>query len=164
MKNYFFVILLIISIITSCYRRSKSNNDSVKEVMDDIVTRLYQTLSSEQLDTIGSSYILNNITGKEKLVLATKYWYFNVNIPVTVSLMRDMDQENAPFWLKTIGMSTVLQLILIIFNPAPAILIRSDQNMEPGLISHHSIQKQIVMIAFHLSGLGIHIIHLNSES
>lgn len=103
MKNYFFVILLIISIITSCYRRSKSNNDSVKEVMDDIVTRLYQTLSSEQLDTIGSSYILNNITGKEKLVLATKYWYFNVNIPVTVSLMRDMDQENAPFWLKTIG-------------------------------------------------------------
>ena len=71
--------------------------------MDDMVSRLYQTLSSEQLDTIGSAYILNYLTEKEKLVLATKYWYFNVNFPVTVSLMRDMGQKNAPFWLKTSG-------------------------------------------------------------
>ena len=68
-----------------------------------MVSRLYQTLSSEQLDTIGNAYILNYLTEKEKLILATKYWYFNVNFPVTVSLMRDTGQKNAPFWLKTSG-------------------------------------------------------------
>ncbi|MEN8226705.1 MAG: metallophosphoesterase family protein [Bacteroidota bacterium] len=91
------------SIIPSCYRSSNGNVGSVKEAMDDIVTRLYQTVTAEQLDTIGSSYILSNITGEEKRVLATKFWYFHVNTPVTVSLMRDMSQEIVPFWLGTSG-------------------------------------------------------------
>ena len=103
MKNYIFIILLIMSVMTSCYRNSTGDVGSVEEVMDDIVTRLYQTLSPEQLDTIGSSWIISNLNPDEKLVLATKYWYFRVNTPVTVSLMRDMDQVNAPFWLGTSG-------------------------------------------------------------
>ena len=87
----------------ACYRNSNSSIGSVEEVMDDIVTRYYETLSQEQLDTIGFAWIINNLSQKEKLVLATKYWYFNVNVPVTVSLMRDMDQVNEPFWLEPGG-------------------------------------------------------------
>ena len=96
--------------------RDASNSDSVSEVMDDIVTRLYQTLSPEQLDTIGRAYILNNLTAKEKLVLATKYWYFNVNVPVTVSLMRDMGQGNTPFWLATSGFKKTGMVVRNIHN------------------------------------------------
>ncbi|MCK4992210.1 MAG: hypothetical protein KAS29_17050, partial [Bacteroidales bacterium] len=75
----------------------------MEETMDDVVTRLYKTLSPEQLDTIGSDWILSNLSPQEKLVLSTKYWYFQVNTPVTVSLMRDMDQVNEPFWLEESG-------------------------------------------------------------
>jgi len=103
MKIYFLAILLILSTVISCSPKPAGNSDSVKAVMDNIVTRYYQTLSAEHLDTIGSAWILNSLTGKEKQVLATKYWYFNVNTPVTVSLMRDMAQRNEPFWLKTSG-------------------------------------------------------------
>ncbi len=91
------------SVMSSCSRNSGSKAESIEEVMDDLVTRLYQTLSPDQLDTIGNAWILNNLSGEEKLVLATRYWYFHVNTPVTVSLMRDMDQVNAPFWLQSIG-------------------------------------------------------------
>ena len=103
MKSYISIILLIMSIISSCYRGDSSDTGSVKEVMDDMVTRLYQTLSPEQLDTIGHAWIIDNLSTREKQVLATKYWYFDVNKPVTVSLMRDMDQVNTPFWLETSG-------------------------------------------------------------
>ncbi len=91
------------SVMSSCSRNSGSKAESIEEVMDDLVTRLYQTLSPDQLDTIGNAWILNNLSGEEKLVLATRYWYFHVNTPVTVSLMRDMGQVNAPFWLQSIG-------------------------------------------------------------
>ena len=72
--------------------------------MDEVVTRFYQTLTPEHLDTIGPVYILNNLTAMEKQVLATKYWYFNVNVPVTVSLMRHTGQKNTPFWLESSGL------------------------------------------------------------
>jgi len=103
MKNYIFITILIMSVMSSCYRSSNSNPGTVEETMDDIVSRFYQSLSPEQLDTIGSAWIINMLSAEEKLVLATKYWHFHVNIPVTVSLMRDMSQVNAPFWLESSG-------------------------------------------------------------
>jgi predicted phosphodiesterase len=71
--------------------------------MDDLVTRLYQTLSPDQLDTIGNNYIISQLTPEEKQVLATKFWYFSANIPVTVSLMRHTGQQYIPFWLGRSG-------------------------------------------------------------
>jgi hypothetical protein len=91
------------SLISSCHREPADQKDSVTAVMDNIVTRLYRNLSPEQLDTIGHTYILSQLTAREKQVLATKYWYFNVNIPVTVSLMRHTGQQCIPFWLGTGG-------------------------------------------------------------
>ncbi|MEA3480067.1 MAG: metallophosphoesterase family protein, partial [Bacteroidota bacterium] len=57
----------------------------------------------EQLDTIGTSWIIKQLSPEEKLVLATKYLYFNVNTPVSVSLMRDRSQKVVPFWLESSG-------------------------------------------------------------
>jgi hypothetical protein len=71
--------------------------------MDHVVTRLYQTLAPEQLDTLGNAYILSQLTPQEKRVLATKYWYFQVNVPVRVSVMRHEEQPVVPFWLETGG-------------------------------------------------------------
>ncbi len=71
--------------------------------MDNVVTRLYATLSTEQLDTITDKYILDFLSETEKEILATRFLYFNVNVPVTVSLMRHKDQTNLPFWLEESG-------------------------------------------------------------
>jgi len=103
MKQYIYVILFMMSVMSSCDSTSTRDVSTVEEVMDKVVIRLYSTLSPEQLDTLGSAWILSNLSPREKLVLSTRYWYFQVNTPVTVSLMRDMDQVNAPFWLEESG-------------------------------------------------------------
>jgi len=103
MKNFIFSILFFMSLMTSCYRSSNSNSATLEETMDAIVTRLYETLSSEQLDTIGTSWIIKQLAPEEKQVLATKYLSFHVNTPVRVSLMRDKSQKVVPFWLESTG-------------------------------------------------------------
>ncbi|GAB3898995.1 hypothetical protein GCM10028803_19370 [Larkinella knui] len=71
--------------------------------MDGAVTRLYKTLKPEQLDTISQSYVLHFLTDDEKKVLATRYVTFEVDAPVTVSLMRHQEQKVQPFWLENSG-------------------------------------------------------------
>lgn len=80
-----------------------SSESSVKQVMDDVVSRFYGEFDKSQLDTIGNDFILQYISAEEKHVLASNYWVFDVNVPVTVSLMRDAAQSTLPFWLKEEG-------------------------------------------------------------
>ena len=60
---------------------------TVKEVIDRTVTRLYATLTPAQLDTISDAYILSVLSDRDKETLATRYWTFEVNVPVRVSLI-----------------------------------------------------------------------------
>ncbi len=76
---------------------------TLSETMDGIVTRLYENFEKAQLDTLSHSFILNYITPEEKKVLAHQYWVFEVNTPVTASIIRDKDQEVIPFWLEERG-------------------------------------------------------------
>lgn len=89
--------------LTSCQTDTKDTATTIKAVMDGAVTRLYETLQPEQLDTLSQSYILPFLTPDEKTVLAKKYLTFEVNVPVTVSLMRHQDQKTLPFWLESSG-------------------------------------------------------------
>jgi len=98
-----FTILFFMSLISSCDRSSRSTSLTVEETMDAIVTRLYEDLLPEQLDTIGNSWIISQLDPEEKQALATKYLYFKVNTPVRVSLMRDQKQKDLPFWLESSG-------------------------------------------------------------
>lgn len=94
--------LLFLLTFFSC-KENKSVNQDVKSVVDEVVTRLYQKLTPRQLDTISESYIRNFLTQEEREVLATKFWTFEANVPVTVSLMRDTAQKSPPFWLEESG-------------------------------------------------------------
>lgn len=104
----FFSTVLFVAILTMCVLSCNSQKQvadatSVKGVMDGAVTRLYETLKPEQLDTIGQNYVLQFLSEPEKKILATKYLTFDVNVPVVVSLMRHTDQKTLPFWLESSG-------------------------------------------------------------
>lgn len=68
-------------------------------VMDQIVTRLYATMTREQLYAITVESAEDLITPEERQTLATRHWFFDVNVPVVVSVMRNTRQKNVPFWL-----------------------------------------------------------------
>ncbi len=97
-----FILLLSIG-FSSCEKKSELTSGNVKNVVDDAVTRLYKTLTPAQLDTVSENYLLGFFTDEEKEILATKFWTFDANVPVTVSLMRDQGQKSMPFWIEESG-------------------------------------------------------------
>lgn len=101
-KSYLFVLALFMFV--SCSEKADTvQNLSVKNVMDDVITRLYKEVPPEKYNAIDDDFMLNFLNEKEKSVLATKYQYFKVNVPVTVTLMRDVNQQTLPFWIEDAG-------------------------------------------------------------
>ena len=100
MKNLFLSLIFIL-LLVSCNPETRS----VSDVIENLVTRLYSDMSEADLAALSSDKILSLLSEKDKDVLATKYWQFNVNTPVTVSIMRHIDQKTPPFWLELSGFS-----------------------------------------------------------
>jgi hypothetical protein len=98
-------IVLIVYMATtfnSCADKS-IREETVKDVMDQAVTRLYRTMSEQQLDSLTNDQVMVLLNDSEKNVLATRYWMFDVNVPVVVSVMRSAEQKKTPFWLAPAG-------------------------------------------------------------
>ena len=96
------VFLFLITGMNSCTVKTAAN-ESVKDVMDRTVTRLYHTMSEQQLDSLTNDQALALFNENDKEILATKYWMFDVNVPVIVSVMRSTKQKIIPFWLSSAG-------------------------------------------------------------
>lgn len=73
--------------------------ETVDEVMSAVVTRLYAEKSPEELAALDEETVRGLFTGKDREILANRYWTFDVDVPVVVSVMRDRAQETVPFWL-----------------------------------------------------------------
>ncbi|TDE12777.1 purple acid phosphatase family protein [Dyadobacter psychrotolerans] len=97
------LFLIVVLAVLSCGKEESDQNVLVKTVIDNAVTRLYEKLGPSQLDTISESYIRNFLSADELEVLGTKFWTFETNVPVTVSLMRDTAQKTIPFWIEESG-------------------------------------------------------------
>jgi predicted phosphodiesterase len=102
MKNTLLCFIFLLTFL-SCKKNNSPGNGTVKDVVDGAVTRLYENLTASELDTISDSYIRQFLTADEKDILAKNFWKFKVNVPVTVSLMRDTVQKIVPFWIEESG-------------------------------------------------------------
>src|SRR5690348_14504011 len=96
------IFLFLITGMNSCTVKT-GVNESVKDVMDRTVTRLYHTMNEQQLDSLNNDKALALFNKNDKETLATRYWMFDVNVPVTVSVMRSTKQKIIPFWLPSAG-------------------------------------------------------------
>jgi hypothetical protein len=95
-------LLLTILLPGSCVT-GKKESLTVKQATDNIVTRLYKEYSEKELNSMDNDAILNYITPEERTAFATQYKTFDVNVPVTVSVMRHVNQPIVPFWLPEAG-------------------------------------------------------------
>ncbi len=96
-------LLLVAGLLVSCAQKKSENDQTVKSVMSDLVTELYKTYTPDQLTKLNSDEILKFLSPEQKEVLATKYWMFDVNVPVKVYVIRDVKQKTVPFWLNEKG-------------------------------------------------------------
>ena len=88
-------LLIAVLFLISCAQPQQS----VKSVMDNIVTRFYETMDEAELSSLNNEKILNLVSDKEKEILATKYWMFDFTVPLIVSIMRHVGQQAKLFWL-----------------------------------------------------------------
>jgi len=95
--------ILLISALFSGLSSCKHEAKSVKTVMDDVITKLYQTSDEKQLSALNNDLVMALFSKDEKEALATQHWSFDVNVPVVVSVMRSAEQKVIPFWLPESG-------------------------------------------------------------
>ncbi|MBK8946269.1 MAG: metallophosphoesterase family protein [Ignavibacteriae bacterium] len=90
--------ILIIFLCISFWINAQSER-LVKNVIDDLVTKLYNEFSEAELANLNEEKIISLLTQNDLEILATKHWMFDVNVPVVVSIMQDKSQSTIPFWL-----------------------------------------------------------------
>lgn len=95
-------IALAAFILTASWS-ARAEHASVAEAMDAMVTRLYATFDQDTLASLDTAAIEQFITPEERDTLATKHWYFDVDVPVVVSILRETTQGSLPFWIKEAG-------------------------------------------------------------
>jgi hypothetical protein len=94
-----FLLIVFTVIINSC----REDDRSVKDVIGNKISFLYQNADSAELMSLSNDKALSLFAGDEKEILATRHWMFDVNVPVTVSVMRSTKQKTVPFWLAEKG-------------------------------------------------------------
>lgn len=76
---------------------------SVSEVVEGIVRRMKAALPMETMLQADAALVERFVTPEDRAVLATRYWSFETDVPVRVSVMRHTGQNVVPFWLETSG-------------------------------------------------------------
>lgn len=99
---------LLVPFVLSFCHSTISSKTTLKEVGDEVVTRLYREIPSDSLNLLDEKFLLNYMSDSEKDVLAKAYWIFEVNQPVRISLIRDKSQKAIPFWLEPSGFKKTL--------------------------------------------------------
>ncbi len=106
MKFGFFEIVFIgvtALVLAGCSHSQAPSVKSVEQVMDEVITRLYDTMSEEELEAIDQQKAMSLFSEEDLKVLSARHWVFEANVPVVVSLMRSKSQKVMPFWLESAG-------------------------------------------------------------
>lgn len=91
--------LLLVLVAFAWVSTPVAGEPTVKDTMDGIVTRMYETLTQEERAQLDDRKVQDFITDEERAVLSTKHWCFDTDVPVIVSVLRDASQSTVPFWL-----------------------------------------------------------------
>ena len=97
------VTLALAALALIALSHAAHGQSTVAEVMDNVVTRFYSDMTQEERGALTNEAILRKLSAEEKTALSEKYWHFDVNVPVVVSIMRHEAQEVIPFWLEPSG-------------------------------------------------------------
>ncbi len=91
-----------LSLFLSCTPQS-APPANVKSVFDRVVTQLYAQGDEDAIRQISYDNLFSLFSDEEQKVLSTTHWMFDVNVPVVVSVMRSVKQQDLPFWLIPAG-------------------------------------------------------------
>lgn len=96
----FSVLWAFLLLFVACKERGAKREElTLNGVMDSLTLRVEAALEQDAELKINQEYLLSRLRPAERKVLAERYWRVQVNVPVVVSVLRDSQQEEIPFWL-----------------------------------------------------------------
>jgi len=99
--SLFPVLLVVLILAGKTFAAQK--DQTVAQVMNHIITELYETKSQQDLMKLDLNQVMELFSKEELNVLSTCHWVFDVNVPVTISIMVSKDQKTLPFWIPGSG-------------------------------------------------------------
>lgn len=96
----FIVIIVLLVTQIACNTQEKL---SVKQVMDNKITELYDSKTEAELTALTYEQAKLLFSPSDLKILGTSHWMFDVNVPVTVSVFRSKNQKIVPWWLEENG-------------------------------------------------------------
>ena len=94
-----YLFLLAALLLAACAGPGIREDATADRIIDDVITELYQTKSEPELASLTHEQVMDLLSENELQVLSTRYWMFDVNVPVVVSVMRSTGQDIVPVWL-----------------------------------------------------------------
>ncbi len=73
---------------------------SVHDTVAGVIERMKRTLTTNELASLTVPKVEQFLTPQEREVLGTEHISFRVNVPVRVSVLRDVSLKDEPFWLR----------------------------------------------------------------
>ena len=98
-KKHFAVIVIALTTLSLNVWAHPSDAPSVHDTMATIIERLKKNIPVEELKTLTTEQAETFLTEEEREILGTAYWMFEVDVPVTVSIIRHTGQAEIPHWL-----------------------------------------------------------------
>ncbi len=98
-----YLIILTALFLGACAGPGHQEDATVDHTIDEVITELYQTKSQSELASLTHEQIMDLFSEDELQVLSNRYWMFDVNVPVVVSVIRSSRQDIVPFWLPERG-------------------------------------------------------------
>ncbi len=72
---------------------------SIHDTVAGIIARMRETLDQDKAKSLTAADAYNFLTPEERRILGEDYLVFKVNVPVIVSVVRDVRMGDEPFWL-----------------------------------------------------------------
>ena len=106
-NNHYLLLLFSLVFLFGC----SEQQSTVKNVMDNVVTRFYVSMNEEELSKLTNEKVMSLLNEDELEVLSSQYWMFDVNVSSIVSIMRDTRQKITPYWIEKTGFKKTKMIV-----------------------------------------------------
>ncbi len=96
-------ILILITALAASAAAHVGNHPSPHDAMATLTARIRAEVPADSLTELSGDRIMSLMTDEERHTLATQYWTFTVNVPVTVNLLWFARQGPVPYWFEESG-------------------------------------------------------------
>jgi len=103
--------LLLLGLWSAPLQAHVGPHPSVHDTVAGVIERMKREMTTNELSSLTPQKVESFLTTQERAILATEHITFRVNMPVRVSVVRDVKLGDEPFWLRQRGFARTAVMV-----------------------------------------------------